>query len=187
MTPAGVRENRQRCTRFSLAFLAAASYHFPRILPPPGGSIAANRNRLPLSGIPHLDRLLDGGIPARNVLLLIGAAGTGKTTFCLQVGFAEARDSPVLYVSTFSEPPSKLLRHIETFSFYNEELVGEGLHVRNLYPLIGHGLRERVDRRITADGPGEHVAFCQVGGDKDNRGTILGAYNIPFEGGGTAS
>jgi hypothetical protein len=35
--------------------------------------------------------------------------------------------------------------------------------------------------RSQPDGNGRHVAFCQVGGDKDNPGTLLGAYDIPFE------
>ncbi len=103
-----------------------------------------------MPGIPHLDRLLNGEIPARDVLLLLGAAGTGKTTFCLQVGFAKARESPVCYISTFSEPPAKLLRHIEAFSFYDQTLVGERLHVRNLYSLVDRGLDELIGALVSA-------------------------------------
>lgn len=31
------------------------------------------------------------------------------------------------------------------------------------------------------DTQGRHIAFCQVGGDKDNPGTLLGAYDVPFK------
>lgn len=35
--------------------------------------------------VPSIDALLDGGIPRRKVIEVTGAAGTGKTQFCMQV------------------------------------------------------------------------------------------------------
>jgi hypothetical protein len=43
-------------------------------------------------------------------------------------------------VATYSEAPGKLLRHAESFSFYDEDLVDERIHLRNLYPLVGQDL-----------------------------------------------
>src|SRR2546429_9793190 len=36
------------------------------------------------SGVPGLDRLIEGGFPANRAVLLCGGTGTGKTTFGLQ-------------------------------------------------------------------------------------------------------
>ncbi len=36
------------------------------------------------TGIPKLDSLLDGGFLEKNVIMITGGAGTGKTIFCLQ-------------------------------------------------------------------------------------------------------
>ena len=60
------------------------------------------------SGIPGLDALLFGGIPARSMVLLSGSAGTGKTIFSLQflVGGAKLKERGV-YI-TFEELPDKI-------------------------------------------------------------------------------
>ncbi len=38
------------------------------------------------TGVPNLDLILGGGIPREDVVLVIGLAGTGKTTLGLQRG-----------------------------------------------------------------------------------------------------
>lgn len=90
------------------------------------------------TGIPQLEAILGGPLPAGDVVLLLGAAGTGKTTLVLQASFHLARrGQDAAFVSTFSESPEKLLRHAESFRFFDESLVGQRLHLRSLYPLIG--------------------------------------------------
>ena len=49
------------------------------------------------SGIQGLDEILGGGIPERNVILLSGTCGAGKTIFGLQ--FLSSSDEPGVYVS----------------------------------------------------------------------------------------
>jgi len=53
------------------------------------------------SGIPGLDELLEGGFPARRVLLVVGGPGSGKTIFSTQflVNGALTSGEKVLYVS----------------------------------------------------------------------------------------
>ncbi len=93
------------------------------------------------TGIPNLDRLLGGGIPREDVILVIGLAGTGKTTLCLQILFhAAAAGENVIYVSTVSEPAHRLIRHIRSFSFYDEQIVGTRLFLLSAYPLIKENL-----------------------------------------------
>lgn len=93
------------------------------------------------TGVPNLDLILGGGIPCEDVLLVIGLAGTGKTTLCLQMLFAAARRGEnVLYVSTVSEPTTKLLRHLRSFDFYDENLIGKKVFFLNAYPLVKQSL-----------------------------------------------
>lgn len=70
------------------------------------------------SGIPGLDELLNGGIPERNVVLLSGGPGTGKTVFSQQFlykGVSEY-DEPGVYVS-LEEHPVQVRRNMMAFGW----------------------------------------------------------------------
>jgi circadian clock protein KaiC len=77
--------------------------------------------RLPL-GIPGLDRLLAGGLPEGNSLLVQGAPGTGKTALGIQ--FLEAGitqyNQPGLLV-TFEEHPRRVYRDASAFGWDFEQ------------------------------------------------------------------
>ena len=91
---------------------------------------------MPSTGIQQLDTVLGGGVPSGDIFLVLGAAGTGKTTLCLQAAFHAAGEGlDTAFVTTFSESPAKLLGHASGFSFYDQELIEERVHLRNLYPL----------------------------------------------------
>ena len=62
-------------------------------------------------GISGLDVILRGGIPEGNVILLEGAAGTGKTLFGIEFIYRGAvnYDEPGIIV-TFEVAPHKLIR-----------------------------------------------------------------------------
>ncbi len=93
------------------------------------------------TGVPNLDLILGGGIPREDVVLVIGLAGTGKTTLCLQTLFHAARSGESgVYVSTVSEPATKLLRHVRGFSFYDETLIGKRVFLLSAYPIIKQSL-----------------------------------------------
>ncbi len=51
------------------------------------------------SGLPELDRVLGGGLPAGGVTLVGGEPGIGKSTLLAQVAGAVGRTAPVLYVT----------------------------------------------------------------------------------------
>jgi len=63
------------------------------------------------TGIEGLDKALNGGIPYRNVVLVSGGAGTGKSTLCLQylVNGAKLYGEKGLYIST-EQSREELLR-----------------------------------------------------------------------------
>lgn len=90
------------------------------------------------SGISQLDRVLGGGFPAGDLVLVMGAAGSGKTTLALQMAFhAAAREEVACFVATTSESPKRLLEHARTYRFYDEEEVGRRLFLLNVFPLLG--------------------------------------------------
>src|SRR2546422_5209883 len=82
--------------------------------------------RLP-TGSAGLDSVLNGGLPEYSLNLIAGAPGTGKTTLAHQIMFANAsRERPGLYFTVVGEPPVKMLRYQQQFSFFDPDKVAEG-------------------------------------------------------------
>lgn len=107
--------------------------------------------RLMATGIPNLDLILGGGVPAGDVLLVTGPAGAGKTTLCFQLLFhAASLGQDVLYVATLSEPTPRLLAHLRSFAFYDEGLIGKHLFLLNVYPLVAQSLDAVTDALVQA-------------------------------------
>jgi len=103
------------------------------------------------TGVPNLDLILGGGIPEGDVLLVVGPAGSGKTTLVFQMAFHVASSGgKALYASTLSEPPTRLLRHLRGFSFFDESLIGQRLFLVSTYPTIKQGLERVADALIQA-------------------------------------
>src|SRR6266849_3735468 len=89
------------------------------------------RNTVAIAGLPTgsagLDAVLDGGLPQYSLNLIAGAPGTGKTTLAHQIMFANAsRERPALYFTVVGEPPVKMLRYQQQFSFFDPDKVAEG-------------------------------------------------------------
>lgn len=85
------------------------------------------------TGIPALDEVLGGGIPARSVTVLSGEPGSGKTVLALQMLFHAARQGKkALYFTTLSEPSLKLVRHMQGFRFFDAGLLDEHVKVVDL-------------------------------------------------------
>jgi len=103
------------------------------------------------TGVPNLDLILGGGLAKTDVLLIVGPAGAGKTLLSLQIAFhAASAGQNVVYVSTLSENPNRLLRHIRSFSFCEESLIGKSLYFLSIFPLIKEGLGKVTDALIAA-------------------------------------
>jgi len=108
--------------------------------------------RIP-SGVPGLDELIEGGFPFPSVILVSGAAGTGKTTFCLRfLCEGAARCERGLFFTTLSEPSHWMLRFSSQFDFMRPEYFGDAIVYEDLSALLRHGdqdkLLEAIDRRI---------------------------------------
>src|SRR5437868_349434 len=75
------------------------------------------------TGITGLDDVLHGGVPRGNILLVEGAAGTGKTLLGMEFVYRgiTAHNEPGIIV-TFEVSPQKLIRDAASFGWNLEEL-----------------------------------------------------------------
>jgi circadian clock protein KaiC len=90
------------------------------------------------TGIAGLDLVLNGGLEPGAVVALAGAPGTGKTILAHHVCFANgAAGHRCVYYTTMSEPHTKLVRHLEPFSFFDPAALGT--HVEHIH--LGDFLR----------------------------------------------
>lgn len=77
--------------------------------------------------MPGFDSLLDGGIPAGNVVLLAGRAGTGKSIFCAQYLYHGSKEGEkTLYVSLIEER-DRFVRNMKRFGLDLEGMESKGL------------------------------------------------------------
>jgi circadian clock protein KaiC len=90
-----------------------------------GSSDKLVKNNRSKTGIEGLDKILAGGIPIGNTVLVTGACGTGKTTLSIEflVSGAAAGETSVFLAVT--EPASRVLENIKTYEFFNPKLVDD--------------------------------------------------------------
>jgi circadian clock protein KaiC len=112
-------------------------------------------NRL-ATGVPGLDVILAGGLPEYSFNLIAGPPGCGKTTFAHQMMFALATpERPALYFTVLGEPPLKMLRYQQQFSFFDSAKVNDSIRFINLSDETVDGDLGVVLGKIT-----EHVQAC---------------------------
>jgi circadian clock protein KaiC len=111
-----------------------------------------------VTGVRGLDLILGGGLEPGAVVVVAGAPGTGKTILAQQICFAVGTtDHKGVYYSTVSEPDTKLVRHLEQFSFFDKGSLGsrvEHIHLgdflrparpEGLGPLVSEIVRKTLD------------------------------------------
>jgi circadian clock protein KaiC len=105
------------------------------------------------TGVPGLDLILNGGLEPGAVVALAGTPGTGKTILAQQICFAAGSpDHKGVYYTTVSEPDTKLVRHLEQFSFFDQGSLGsrvEHIHLGDfLRPARPEGLGPLVEEIV---------------------------------------
>ncbi|MBM4248729.1 MAG: circadian clock protein KaiC [Euryarchaeota archaeon] len=77
------------------------------------------------TGIEGLDKVLNGGIPVGNNVLLTGACGTGKTTLAAEfLASGASAGEPGLYLAV-TEQSQKVLDNLSGYEFFDGKLVDE--------------------------------------------------------------
>jgi len=85
------------------------------------------------TGVPGLDTLLGGGLPEFSFNLVAGPPGSGKTTMAHQIMFNLASpERRALFFTVLGEPPLKMLRYQQQFSFFDMRKVGPAIRYVNL-------------------------------------------------------
>lgn len=79
------------------------------------------------SGIPGLDELCEGGFERNSSILVLGGAGSGKTTFLMQFVYSGALfyDEPGVFLS-LEEPKERLIKHAFDFGWDLKTLEDDG-------------------------------------------------------------
>src|ERR1700730_1423820 len=111
------------------------------------------------TGVPGLDQILGGGVPEFSFNVIAGAPGAGKTTLAQQMMFSLASPArPALYFTVVGEPPLKMLRYQQQFSFFDVDRVHEAIRYVNLSQEVVNGtlkkLLERIIEEVEATNPG---------------------------------
>lgn len=117
-------------------------------------------------GLPELDKILDGGIPAQSTTLLAGSTGVGKTLLSLNFLAAGAREGEKGLLVTYSEPVPRLVSRARGVSLDLAPLIEDGrLHLTYRSPVnaeaddlvheILQSVREHGIQRLVVDGIGD--------------------------------
>src|SRR5579859_5739278 len=113
-----------------------------------------------LTGVAGLDVVLDGGLEPGAVVVVAGAPGSGKTILAQQMCFAAGTaEHKCVYYTTVSEPHTKLVRHLEPFTFFDAGALGsrvEHIHLGDflrpgrldgLEPMVSEIVRKTMDEQ----------------------------------------
>ena len=73
-------------------------------------------DRIP-SGIPGLDKLMEGGFVNGSTNLISGAAGTGKTIFCVQFLMEGLKKGEICMFITLEESPEDIIGDVKRFGW----------------------------------------------------------------------
>jgi circadian clock protein KaiC len=108
---------------------------FPRIPEQHADRRPAAPRRLP-TGVPGLDDMMGGGIPAGDAVLLAGPTGTGKTTFATQFVAAGAAAGDAAVIAVFEEYPAAYVARARTLGVDLGAMIEAGtLRIIYLRPL----------------------------------------------------
>ncbi len=110
------------------------------------------------TGVRGLDDILGGGIPEFSFNVIAAAPGCGKTTLAHQIVFANATaQKPAIYFTVLGEPPIKMLRYQQKYSFFDESKLGKAIRFINLTQMVLeqdlNAVLEQIIKQVTAINP----------------------------------
>ena len=111
------------------------------------------------TGVPGLDDLIGGGIPEKDLILLSGVCGAGKTIFGLQFLCSHADKEPGIYVS-FEEELPQLKSTAAMFKYDVEKLEKAGklrflkydpFKIEDIIEVVENNIRNMKAKRVVID------------------------------------
>lgn len=85
------------------------------------------------SNVRGLDKLLGGGLPEFSFNVVTGTPGSGKTTLAHQIMFSMAGpDCHAVFFTVQGEPPLKMLRYQQQFSFFDVAKINQSIRFVSL-------------------------------------------------------
>jgi KaiC/GvpD/RAD55 family RecA-like ATPase len=113
------------------------------------------------TGVPGLDKILHGGIPEKQLMLLTGTSGTGKTILCNQFIWSGAKKfgQNGIYLS-FEEPAEFIIENMKQFGWDMKALEDEGkisyirydpYRVEDAFDILESAIREIDAKRVVID------------------------------------
>lgn len=103
-----------------------------------------------LTGVPHLDSILGGGLPRGALTLILGLPGSGKTTLASQIMFNAARTGKsVLILTALSESTTKLIGHLASYRFFDRSLIGGQVKFLSMQQVWPQGLQAVAEATFT--------------------------------------
>ena len=136
------------------------------------------------SGVEGLDDVLGGGIPEFSLTLIAGGPGCGKTTLGHQIMFANASpERKAIYFTIIGEPPIKMLRYQQQFSFFDASKVEDSIRFIHLGREVAEedGLA-RVLERIVKEVDETNAGLVVVDSFRDMlRATTTGAHHLSVQ------
>jgi circadian clock protein KaiC len=101
------------------------------------------------TGVPGLDLLLGGGLLPGAVVVVAGVPGAGKTILAQQMCFAAATaERKCVYYTTVSESHTKLVAHMEDFSFFDPAALGARVEYIHLGDFLRPARREGLESLV---------------------------------------
>ena len=102
------------------------------------------------TGVPGLDVVLDGGLEHGAVVVMAGPPGVGKTIMAQQMSFANATAThKSVYYTTLSEPHTKLVRHLEPFTFFDPAALSARVEFIHLGSFLQPGRTDRLQPLVS--------------------------------------
>ncbi|MCG3217150.1 MAG: AAA family ATPase, partial [Candidatus Heimdallarchaeota archaeon] len=99
------------------------------------------------TGIQNFDEILSGGFPLNSLNFIAGPPGTGKTILIHQLLFNNP--GKALYITTLSEPMSKVIKFMQSFDFFDSSVFNEKIVYRDIGSMLRTTSIEEAYENIT--------------------------------------
>ena len=123
------------------------------------------------TGVPNLDVILGGGLSRGALVIVMGAPGSGKTILANQIAFSGAQQGRgALVFTALSESTGKLVAHMRSFRFFDEDLLGDRIQFLSMQQFLKQGLAGASDE-VVALARQNRAGMVVLDGFRGMRGT----------------